>query len=162
MIFESDSRIDSLILENTVYFKEIGFEINNLIKKENPYKFQINIPINEIFSMPIKKWEIKTTDNIKINIDEEYTYRDDKIKINVKKKGNRIFITGRYYHKLTEIEKLEKTLKKERDKNKKLKEKNKKLTDKNKKLKERNKKLNNVIYQYKSRKVIKLVDKFHR
>lgn len=162
MFFESDSKIDSLILENIIYYDKIDYRTINLIENEDQCEFQLSIPFNDIFSLPIKKWEIKTKDNVRINIDEEYVYRDDKIKVNVKKKGNRTFIVCGYYHKLTEIEKLEKILKKERVKNKKLTDKNKKLKEKNKKLKEKNKKLTNVIYQYKSRKVIKIANKLHR
>ena len=118
------------------------------------------MPFEDILEFAIRKWELKTKNNMRIQIEETYKYKDDKIKINIKNQENRLFILVEYYNKLQEIEKLENTIKKLREKNKKITNKNKILADKNQKLKEKNKDLKNTINEFKSRKVIRLIDKF--
>lgn len=157
---ESNEKIDSLILEHLVTFKKIDYKTKLLSSSENNNIFEINVPFEDILEFAIRKWELKTKNNMRIQIEETYKYKDDKIKINIKNQENRLFILVEYYNKLQEIEKLENTIKKLREKNKKITNKNKILADKNQKLKEKNKDLKNTINEFKSRKVIRLIDKF--
>ena len=90
---------------------------------------------------------------MRIQIEETYKYKDDKIKINIKNQKNRLFILAEYYNKLQEIEKLENNVKN-------LREKNSKLKEKNSQLKEKNKNLKNTVDEFKSSKVVQLADKF--
>ena len=174
IILESDEKIDSLILEHLVTFKQIEYKINQLSSSENNYAFEIKLPFKDLMEFSIRKWELKTKDNMRIQIEETYKYKDDKIKINFKNQENRLFILVEYYNKLEEIEKMENTIRTLREKNKKysqrnkritnnnqiLAEKNQKLREKNKDLREKNKNLKNTIDEFKSRKVVRLADKF--
>ena len=109
---ESNEKIDSLILEHLVTFKKIDYKTKLLSSSENNNIFEINVPFEDILEFAIRKWELKTKNNMRIQIEETYKYKDDKIKINIKNQENRLFILVEYYNKLQEIEKLENTIKK--------------------------------------------------
>lgn len=145
IILESDKKIDSLILEHLVTFKQIEYKTNPLSFDGNKHLFEINMPFEEILEFSIRKWELKTKDNIRIQIEEAYKYKDDKIKINIKNQKNRLFILAEYYNKLQEIEKLENNIQN--------------LREKNRELKKKNENLKNTVNEFKSRKVVQLADK---
>lgn len=130
IIFESNVKVKSLILEQRLDFKQREITVNYL--NDGPkYKFEANIPFKYILNYPIQKWELKTEENINLTISETVIYLNNNVKIYFKNYKNKLHINAEYYSKNHEI---------------------KKLTKKNEKLKE-------MVETYKSRKVIKVVDK---
>lgn len=99
---ESNEKIDKLIIENLVTFKKMEYETNSISYDENNYKFSVDIPFKDILPFVIRKWELKSEDNIRVKIPKTFRYKDDKIKITMKNNKNRLFIES-IYHK-TEVE----------------------------------------------------------
>lgn len=130
IIFESKMKIESLILEQRINFKQRKINVNCL--NDGPkYKYEINIPFEWLLRYSIQKWELKTEDNINITISNSVIYMNNTVKINFKNYKNKLHINAEYYSKNNEL---------------------KKLTLKNEKLKE-------TVEAYKSRKVVKIADK---
>ena len=130
IIFESKMKIESLILEQRINFKQRKINVNRL--SDGPmYKYEINIPFEWLLRYSIQKWELKTEDNINITISNSVIYMNNTVKINFKNYKNKLHINAEYYSKNNEL---------------------KKLTLKNEKLKE-------TVEAYKSRKVVKIADK---
>lgn len=99
---ESNSEIKTLLMENLVTFKRMEYETNCISSDENYYKFSVDIPFKDILPFVIRKWELKTEDNIRVKIPKTFRYKDDKIKITIRNNKNRLFIES-IYHK-TEVE----------------------------------------------------------
>ncbi len=130
VILESKMKIESLILEQRINFKQRKINVNRL--SDGPmYKYEINIPFEWLLRYSIQKWELKTEDNINITISNSVIYMNNTVKINFKNYKNKLHINAEYYSKNNEL---------------------KKLTLKNEKLKE-------TVEAYKSRKVVKIADK---
>ena len=130
IIFESKMKIESLILEQRINFKQRKINVNCL--NDGPkYKYEINIPFEWLLRYPIQKWELKNEDNINITISNSTIYMNNTVKINFKNYKNKLHINAEYYSKNNEL---------------------KKLTLENEKLKD-------TVEAYKSRKVIKIADK---
>lgn len=163
---ESVEKIDSLIIENLVTLKQCKYCTKHVHYEKDKNFFEVNIPFKDLLIYPLRKWELKTDSNIRVNIDETYRYKNDKIKINFKNNADRLFIQAEYYNKLNEIKNLEEYNKKLQIRNKKLHEKNKEihqlnknLNKDNKKLNLKNKRLNQRVEEFQSRKIIRFVDK---
>lgn len=130
IIFESKMKIESLILEQRINFKQRKINVNCL--NDGPkYKYEINIPFEWLLRYAIQKWELKNEDNINITISNSTIYMNNTVKINFKNYKNKLHINAEYYSKNNEL---------------------KKLTLKNEKLKD-------TVEAYKSRKVVKIADK---
>ena len=130
IIFESKMKIESLILEQRINFKQRKINVNCL--NDGPkYKYEINIPFEWLLRYSIQKWELKNEDNINITISNSTIYMNNTVKINFKNYKNKLHINAEYYSKNNEL---------------------KKLTLENEKLKD-------TVEAYKSRKVIKIADK---
>lgn len=130
IIFESKMKIESLILEQRINFKQRKINVNCL--NDGPkYKYEINIPFEWLLRYSIQKWELKNEDNINITISNSTIYMNNTVKINFKNYKNKLHINAEYYSKNNEL---------------------KKLTLENEKLKD-------TVEAYKSRKVVKIADK---
>lgn len=148
-IFEGNSecKINEIIMENVLTFKKISYPV--FYDKNHDFIFKI--PYTDMMNAVIKKWELKSDDLIKLSQKFEFFKDYDKLRfINLR---NIILIEDELYNKFNKLNKLS-------NKNLKLKKKNSKLINKNNKLKEKNNELMKVIENYKSRRLIKLTNKF--
>ena len=111
VILESKMKIESLILEQRINFKQRKINVNRL--SDGPmYKYEINIPFEWLLRYSIQKWELKTEDNINITISNSVIYMNNTVKINFKNYKNKLHINAEYYSKNNELKKL--TLKNEK------------------------------------------------
>lgn len=110
--FESDKKIDSLIVENIVTLEDNEYEIRQGSFDEGTYKYEVKIPFEDLFQSPIRKFRIRTKDGMDLKIKNSFSYRDKKIMINSKNEFNRLFIYIRYYSPYEEIGNLERKINK--------------------------------------------------
>lgn len=183
----SNNNVSGVYIQNVVTFDKISYTVNS-VKEDGNYKINFSIPYDDILSFYVRKWELKVDGPFKIiklsKKFEFYRHYDFIYMINLR---NKVLISFDFYNLIEKASKLKDNVddvksknlklrnknlklsdknsklseknKKLREKNKKLSEKNKKLTEKNKKLTEKNKKLKNTVNEYKSRKIVKFVDK---
>ena len=98
IIFESKMKIESLILEQRINFKQRKINVNCL--NDGPkYKYEINIPF---------EWLLRYN----ITISNSVIYMNNTVKINFKNYKNKLHINAEYYSKNNELKKL--TLKNEK------------------------------------------------
>ena len=158
----SNKEISNVFIQNIVTFDKISYDV---ISYEENKKYNVNfsIPYNDILSFPVRKWELKIKDTfniIKLNKKFEFYNKYNFIyMINLRKK---ILISSDFYNIFEKLDKLKNELNSFKTKNSKLNDTNLKLSKRNKELSEKNQKLNNIISEYKSRKVVKLVDKLKK
>lgn len=156
-------------------------EDNNLKNEENgEYTFKFEIPYYDILKSAVKKWELNCDEYFNsIKLSETFEFFTETYKIKFVNTRNKILIENEIFnpikmiyalnHENTDLKlniktlkgensRLNKEIKKTNEKNEILNEENKKLIDKNKTLNKENKKLNKKIEEYKSRKVVKIVD----
>ena len=81
----------------------------------------------------------------KINLTKEYKFIKENYLVYVKNYGNKIKIEFKRYNSMNKIEELENNIEK--------------LEESNKKISKENKKLKNTLNNYKSRKIVRIVDK---
>lgn len=165
----SNNKISEIYIQNVVTFNKIFYDVESVKNGEN-YEINFSIPYSDILSYPVTKWELRVSDAFKIiklnDKTEFYDYNNFVYMINIR---NKILISFDFYNIYEKLDKLKNqntTLKsrnsKLRDKNMKLSEKNAKLLERNAKLSQKNKKLKETVDKYKSRKVIKFVDKIKK
>ena len=163
------NEISDVYIQNVITFDKIFYDVESVKNDEN-YEISFSIPYNDILSHPVSKWELRVGNTFKIiklnKKTEFYDYNDFIYIINMR---NKILISFDFYNIYEKLDKLKNqtdTLKsrnsKLREKNTKLSEKNAKLLERNAKLSQKNKKLKETVDEYKSRKVIKFVDKIKK
>ncbi len=165
-------KIKNILIENVIYFNKITYPVNFTdiedIHEDYNYYIDFSIPFVDILNTNIKKWEIKTDsifNSIKLNKKFEFY------------KGNNMIVFNNARHKILieedicdlferldflngEIEKFTNDNKVLRQEKKKLVNENTRLIEKNSKLSKDNQRLKERIEEYKSRKVVRLADKF--
>ena len=189
-----EKQFDEVFIENVISFDRIAYPV-----KCQGNTFSFKIPYADMINTSIKKWELKTTYMLKLNMPWNFFNKHDKLLFSNRR--NKILIEDDIYDNLEKLSetanelyqmnqrnnalnykinalkdkrsKLKEKNSKLKDKNSKLKEKNSKLKernsklkdknlklkDKNSKLKEKNEQLKHKVDEYKSRKIVKLVDK---
>ena len=110
--FETDKKIDSLIVENIVSLQEREYEINQVSSDKNMCKYELKIPFEDLLEFPIRKFRIKTKDGVDLKIKNSFSYRNKKIIINCKNELDRLFIYIKYYNPFEEIDDLERKINK--------------------------------------------------
>lgn len=110
--FETDKKIDSLIVENIVSLQEREYEINQVSSDKNMCKYELKIPFEDLLEFPIRKFRIKTKDGVDLKIKNSFSYRNKKIMINCKNEFDRLFIYIKYYNPFEEIDDLERKINK--------------------------------------------------
>ena len=124
-------------------------------------KIIFSVPYADICSSPIRKWEIKSNGLFdKTKITREFILYNDSNKIAFSNQMNKILIEDDVYNKFDELNKLNKVFGRENRLNYNLNEENKKLRVDNNYLKKQRVKLKDTIRAFKSRKIIKISDKF--
>lgn len=181
------NRADKLFIKNILDGDEISYNITH--GQDNT--FSVEIPYDDILSKPIKKWELNFKDAINcIKLDKNFIFYSEKNKIDVKNARNKILINNTLvnvydeaislHDNVADLKSQRQSLRSEKnrlsEKNRDLKKKNDKLNrkmeklqkrnetlkSKNEKLKDKNKLLNQIIDEYKSRKVIVVADKIKK
>lgn len=182
-IFNGSTEFDikDVTIENVINLKKFTYPINF-----NNNHFDFKIPYSEIIKFPIKKWELKG--DYLMGLTRPFNFFRNHDEIIFSNQRNIILIEDDVYDIFEKLNKLDENLNsatqrnreltddstifkennsklktknnKLKKRNNELKDNNKRLNEKNKKLKNKNKKLSNIIGEYKSRKIIRIADKF--
>ena len=163
---KSENKIEDVIIENVIDFNKIVYPVEYIDESEK--NFSLNIPYSDIINAPVKKWEIKTESIISLS--DSFIFFRDFDQIYFSNRRNKILIENKIYNRLErlkeltdEVNELKKDYRRYSSENKRLikglKSQNAKLINKNKKLRKNNDNLNNLVEEYKSRKVIIYADK---
>lgn len=162
----SDEKIDEIYLENVVTFKRLYYSVES-VKEEGKFTIKFSIPHMDFLKYPVDKWEIRVSNVFKsIKIPRRFEFYTHFNKIRIINARNKILIENDLYDKfdklyenyeeIYQLKNIKRDLTRE---NKKLKRQNKNLIDKNKRLEEKNEWLGEIIDDYKSRFVVKSIDK---
>ena len=155
-IAKSDCLFDGIIMENLTTNDKFEYDVIYLEDK-----IIFSVPYADICSSPIRKWEIKSNGLFdKTKITREFILYNDSNKIAFSNQMNKILIEDDVYNKFDELNKLNKVFGRENRLNYNLNEENKKLRVDNNYLKKQRVKLKDTIRAFKSRKIIKISDKF--
>ena len=149
-VFEGKSkhRFDCVIIENVIFLEKISYPV--IFKNDD---FSFTIPYSDIISSPIRKWELKS--DYLMELPKKFTFFESRIEIYFANTRNKILMSVDFYDNLERIFKLNNDLILSRRKIKKLKTRNSELSDEIKELKQ-------LIHEFRSRKVVRFVDKFKR
>ena len=140
---KSQSRVSEMIMENNVTSDKHHYPVRYIDESQ----FEFIIPYKDILSSVIKKWVLNCTDSPNnVFLSKKFHFFTENYEIRFSNIGNKIYVSNQIYSPIESL--------------KKLKDKNDKLNEENKKLKKSNSKLKKTVEKYKSRKVVKLVDKF--
>lgn len=157
---KSNYRFDEVLIENVITFEKISYPVNFTNQS-----FSFTIPYSVIKNSLIKKWELKS--NYLMKIPNKITFFKQKNEIYFANTRNKILISDDFYDNSERLFRINNELISVKRKNRQLTQKNLKLTEKNtrltkskSKLSAENKKLKKTVAEYKSRKVVKAVDKF--
>ena len=160
----SNEAIEKVSINDILDLSKLSFSVESCDKNsEGNYDFAIAIDYNEFMKAPVKKWELEIDGTYnKVNVNEKHYFADDLYEIEIRNYGNKILMEFNRYDPAEKIVELNKKNEKFSNENKKLKSKNKKLEERNKDLKEKNKNLKKEIKAFKSRKIIKIIDKIKK
>lgn len=160
----SNEAIEKLCINDILDLAKLSFSVEKCDKNsEGNYDIAIAIDYNEFLKAPVKKWELEIDGPYnKVNVNEKHYFADDLYEIEIRNYGNKILMEFNRYDPAEKIVELNKKKEKLSNENKKLKSKNKKLEERNKDLKEKNKNLKKEIKAFKSRKIIKIIDKIKK
>ena len=143
---ESLNEVSSLVLTNYVTFNEIAYPAQY---SRNSNEFIFAIPFEDISNNIINKWELNSPDSYNsISLAEEFRFVHHSREILFKNKRNKIFISNKSINEGHDIDEL--LLK------------NDELVERNNYLSDENLKLNRTIQEFKSRRLIRLVDSFNK
>lgn len=148
-----ENKINEIVMENIVNFDRTAYQVDY-----NNGSFIFKIPYSDIFNAPVKKWELKGQNLIMLS--ESHTFFRDYDKLNFSNLRNTVFIGNFIYDKFEELNKFNRKIKKLSKKNSKLKNKYSLLNNKYITLKNKNSELENSVDEFKSRKIVKIADKF--
>ena len=156
-VFEGKSkrRIESLFIKNVLSFDEIEYSIDHIADK-----FKLTIPYNDILNVPIKKWELNSRqfpNTVKTSMDYNFYIGNNNIKI--LNQRNKILIDNSLCNLIEELTDVQSQIHNLNYENRQLKKSNRQFKRSNKKYNKANEKLNKEIEEFKSRKVVKVVDK---
>ena len=179
----SNKEIKSVYIENVVTFEKISYDAKSVKEDEN-YKINFSIPYDDILSFQVRKCELKIDGGFKnIKISKKFEFYREYSFIYMTNMRNKILISSDFYKFYDKMDTLRNEVDTTKSKNKKLNAKNSKLQEKNDKLKENNAKLkdknsqlkeNNIklknkntklkekVDEYKSRKIVRLMDKLKK
>ena len=142
----SNMQIEKILLNDCLNFKTCEYPISY---KEDNSDLEFEIDYMDFAKFPIKRWELRINDDFnRIFTRKEYEFFNEKFIILMKTHENKIMIEFNRYDTLKKLKDLEQN--------------NRKLKKENKKLSKRNKKLKKNLKAYKSRKIVKFVDKIRR
>lgn len=140
-----NGKTDSVVMNDQLSFAQFSSAIDYLSDDE----FIFEIDYAEFLKAPIKNWTIKSYGNYsKINVQNQKQFIDEKYIITIENYGNSIQCRLELYDSVEMMNKLNREVLS--------------LKDKNDSLKEKNIKLTNKIEEFKSRKVVRLMDKIKR
>lgn len=172
----SNRKISSIYIQNVVTFDKIFYEAN-AVKQDGNYEIEFSIPYADILSFNVRKWELKVNGgfkNIKLKKKLEFYMQYNFIYMTNLRKN--ILISSDFYKIYEKLNALRNEADDAKDENKKLVRENSKLSDENTELNQENAKLsqesselidNNTklketVEEYKSRKIIRIVDKLKK
>jgi len=143
LIGMSNQKLDNILLNDYLnfnrFFYPIKYECNN--------EFSIIFDFKDLLKTPIKKWELKSNDAYgKIKVSKPFKFYNEKYIIEFKNKNDNINIFINRYDSIEELNLLNKNLIS--------------LKEDKKQLKKENKELKNQLKMFKSRKIVRVVDKF--
>lgn len=139
----SNKKVEKIIINDTPKFYSYEYPIKYV---SEDLDFLVEVDYNDFLKFPIKKFELGLNEDFnKINLTKDYKFYKQNFKILIKNYGNKIKIEFERYDSMNKIEELENRIKK--------------LEESNKKISKENKKLKNTLNNYKSRKIVRIVDK---
>lgn len=140
---KSQDKVGEMILENNITFEKHRYQVDYV----DGSTFEFSIPYTDILSSVIKKWELNCVDSPNnVFVSEKFQFFTKNYEVKFSNKGNKVYISNQIFNPFDSLKQLN--------------DRNDKLTLENKKLKKANLKLEKTIEKYKSRKVVKLADKF--
>ena len=155
----SSIKFDDVTIENVLSFEKISYPVDF-----TDQRFSFTIPYSDIKSSLIKKWELKSIYLMKLP--NKITFFKQNNEIYFANTRNKILISDDFYDNSerlfninNELISVKKEKRKLSRKNSQLTEKNADLTQLNSELSSENKKLKKTLAEFKSRKVVRAVDK---
>ena len=155
----SSIKFDDVTIENVLSFEKISYPVDF-----TDQRFSFTIPYSDIKNSLIKKWELKSIYLMKLP--NKITFFKQNNEIYFANTRNKILISDDFYDNSerlfninNELISVKKEKRKLSRKNSQLTEKNADLTQLNSELSSENKKLKKTLAEFKSRKVVRAVDK---
>lgn len=155
-IAKSDCPFDGIVMENLRTQDRFEYDVFCLEDK-----IMFSVPYADICSSPVRKWEIRSNGPFDVTkITREFILYKQSNKIVFSNQMDKILIEDDIYDKFDELDELNKVFGRQNRLNYDLNEENKKLRVDNNYLKKQRVKLKGTIKAFKSRKIIKISDKF--
>lgn len=153
----SKDRIDQTYVENVISFERIACPV----EYGDEGKFSFRICESDLLNVPVKKWEINCIDSpnsIRVSKAFEFYRKRDKVRfINSR---NKILIENDVYNTIDELNAFKSQVKSLKSDISSLKNDKSRLISEKNELKKEKAQLNDLIAQFKSRKVVRMADKF--
>ena len=167
---KSTDKVNNMLIQNLVSSDEIIYPVTFSEIEDGEYKYEISftIPLKDINSNIIKKWELKSTEIYNsIELNGIIGFFEKRFSVQFRHSRNKIVIYHDIFNTEEELTSYFNDNNKFKAQNKELKRENRKLTRQNNKLsrnidrlENKNQILNDTIDEFKARKVIRAADKF--